>query len=169
MSVKCLVSLPVGKWFKCIKFWIALNLKDHQRPLWSVGTEFHPYDFIHQPKKNLYGMEMYCQGLIHYLLLIDAESWSLKVEVSSSLSQMFNSKQSEELELQGPGVHLMKHQLITQRLLPWEWLCDRSLIHHLSCTDREYQMLCCCVHLYLIKHWGLLGHMEGADRSVNSW
>lgn len=101
LAVHCLVSLPVGRWFKCIKFWIALSLKELQRLLWSLGMELHPCDLIHQLKKNWYSMEMYCQGLIHYLLLIDAESWSLTVRVSSSLSQMFNRKQSEELELGG--------------------------------------------------------------------
>lgn len=134
LAANCLVSLPVGRWFTCIKFWAALNLKELQRPLWSLGTELHPCDLIYQLKKNWYSMEMYCQGLIHYLLLIDAESWSLKVEVSSSLSQIFNRKQSEELELGGQGVHLMKHQLITRRLLPlgvavWQKFDSSSVLY----------------------------------------
>ena len=134
LAVNCLVSLPVGRWFKSIKFWIALSLKELQRPLWSLGTELRSCDFIHQLKKNWYSMEIYCQGLIHFLLLIDAESWSLKVEVSSSLSQMFNRKQSEELELGGQGVHLMKHQLITQRILPlgvvvWQKFDSASVLY----------------------------------------
>lgn len=118
LAVNHPVSLPVGRWFKCMEVQIALSLKELQRPLWSLGTELHPCDLIHQLKKNWYSMEMYCQGLIHYLLLIDAESWSLKVGVSSSLFEIFNRKQSEELELGGQGIHLRKHQLITRRLFP---------------------------------------------------
>lgn len=112
------MSLPIRGWFMSIKFWIALHLKELQRPLWSLGMELHPCDLIHQLKKNWYSMKIYCQRPIHYLLLIDAESWSLKVEVNSSLSQIFNGKQSEELKLGGQEVHLMKHQLITPWLPP---------------------------------------------------
>lgn len=90
-------------------------------------------------------MEIYCQRLIHYLLLIDAESWSLKVEVNSSLSQIFNGKQSEEFELGGQEVHLMKHQLITPWLLPlgvvvWQRfdsssvLCRWGVVNALLCS-----------------------------------
>lgn len=95
LSGNCLMSLPVRRWLMAIKFWIALSLQELQIPFWSLGTELHPCDLIHQLKKNWYSMEIYCQRPIHYLLLIDAESWSLKVEVNSSLSPIFNGKQSK--------------------------------------------------------------------------
>lgn len=128
-----------------LKFWTTLSVKEFQRPLWSLGTELHPCGSIHPLKKNWYSMKIYCQRPIHYLLLIDAESWSLKVEVNGSLSQIFNGKQSKELELGGQEVHLMKHQLITPWLLPlgvvvWQKfdsssvLCRWEVVNALLCS-----------------------------------
>lgn len=182
MSGNCLMSLPIRRLFMSIKFWIAFSLKELQRPLWSLGTELHPCDLIDQLKKNWYSMEIYCQRPIHYLLLIDAESWSLKVEVNCSLSQIFNRKQSEELELGRQEVHLMKHQLITLWLLPlgvfvWQkfdslsLLCRWGVVNALLCsplfdwalgTTRSYgrsrqecKQLRRCMGLWLLSRMGL--------------
>lgn len=180
LSGNCLMSLPIRRWFISIKFWIALSLKGLQRPLWSLGTKLHPCDLEHQLKKNWYSMEIYCQRLIHYLLLIDAESWSLKVEVNSSL--IFNGKQSDKSELGGQEVHLMKHQLITPWLLPlgvvvWQKfdsssvLCRWGVVNALLCsplfdwalgTTRSYgrsrqecKQLRRCMALWLLSQMGL--------------
>lgn len=125
---------------------------------------------------------IHCQRPIHYLLLIDAESWSLKVEVNSSLSQIFNGKQSEELELGGQEVHLMEHRLITLWLLPlgvvvWHkfdsssLLCRWGVVEALLCSPlfdwalgtprsygrsrQEHKQLRRCMGLWLLSQMGL--------------